>query len=115
MMGEPPEHGCAYVEVEASDANTALLLAVKTPEMADYATEMRGDNRPPWYGLTVEDVTPDPIRDDVLAEILACYGVNEEDPEADWLYLNDLADLIVSLIHKHAEAQPSGSNVEQSR
>ena len=40
------------------------------------------------------------IRDDVWAELIACYG---EDEDTDWPYLSDLCDLIMAMIVKYAE------------
>lgn len=40
------------------------------------------------------------LHEAVMSELLACYGEGED---TDWPYLNDLADLIVSMIEKHAQ------------
>jgi hypothetical protein len=36
-----------------------------------------------------------------MSELLACYGEGED---TDWPYLTDLAEVIVALIEKHAQA-----------
>lgn len=43
------------------------------------------------------------LHEDVMAELLACYGEGEN---TDWPYLTDLADLIVSMIQKHSGGTP---------
>lgn len=55
------------------------------------------------------------LREGVMAELLECYG---EGDNTDWPYLNDLADLIVSMIQKYGgrcqgcEDAPVGMTVE---
>jgi dTDP-D-glucose 4,6-dehydratase len=41
---------------------------------------------------------PDFLRDQVMAELLACYGEGEN---TDWPYLTDLCEVIVGMILKY--------------
>jgi hypothetical protein len=45
----------------------------------------------------------DDLRDDVWAELLACYGEGED---TDWPWFTDLVDLVVELIERHTAPQP---------
>jgi hypothetical protein len=66
---EPPEYGCDWVMVVAKNASDARKVAVKTREMRDYAVEMRGDNKPPWYKIKVKVAT---------CEHGSCWGCEQE-------------------------------------
>lgn len=46
---EPPEQGCDCAIVIAKNKNEARKMVTSLPEFRDYATEMRGDGKPPWY------------------------------------------------------------------
>lgn len=53
----------------------------------------------------IYDDVYDTVREDVMQELLACYGEGEN---TDLPYLEDLADLVVSLVKKHARTVVDG-------
>ena len=74
---EPPEYGCAAVEVVARTRREARQKAVKTKEFERWVADARGDGHPPFAGLTVTPST---------CEHGTCWGCVEvcAECEAQW-------------------------------
>lgn len=71
---DPGEEGCDYVEVVARNRQDARVVACRTKDFSDWVNEARGDNKPPFAGLTVEEM---------LCEHGRCWGCIEECTECE--------------------------------
>lgn len=54
---DPPEYGPCVVTVEAPNKRAARGAALRHPDMAEWVTVARGDERNPFSGLEVVDMT----------------------------------------------------------
>lgn len=89
LFPEPPEYGCATVEVEARNKQEAMSKAIRNPnrEMKKWIDTARGDNHTPFAGLAVEhphcehDTCIDLVPDQDLA--VGCYGCKRDDLARD--------------------------------
>jgi hypothetical protein len=55
ILCEPPEEYCAWAMVIAKNKNEARKHVTKEADFRDYVTEMRGDDKPPWYEVKVRE------------------------------------------------------------
>jgi hypothetical protein len=74
---EPQEYYCCFVFVEAESKRHAAILAVQHPDMSDWVLMQRGDNKPPFQGLKVEEAI-------CHHGVLWVEGHDCEECEAEW-------------------------------
>lgn len=75
---EPPEPGACVVELETDCTckRDILVLASKMSGMADAVQDNRDNEKPPWYGWTVETI---PTAEVILEDMIHYWHESDED------------------------------------